>query len=149
MPKRRADDVVHAVMTDHLIQRRKPARDLLADVPEPSDTDAGSYRGEVVPYYGSDGLYTAVAQVSEKSNLAAGIPRLKREIEKQHPAQVEFYIALGDAWRDSGDPAKSVAPYEEALKQDPGSLSAMKRLAIALEDAGHRNEILRDPERRN
>src|SRR5436190_216190 len=34
MPKRRTDDVVHAVMTDHYIQRRKPNRDLLAAVTE-------------------------------------------------------------------------------------------------------------------
>src|SRR5207249_2869919 len=34
MPKRRTDDVVHAVMTDHYIQRKKPERDLLADIPE-------------------------------------------------------------------------------------------------------------------
>jgi predicted CXXCH cytochrome family protein len=135
MPKRRTEDVVHAVMTDHLIQRRKPGRDLLADFPEHNDTDTSSYHGEVVPYYDEDPLYSAVAQVSQKSNLAAGLPRLADEIEKRHPSQVEFYIALGDAWRDTGNPAKSVGPYEEALKRDPGSVNAMKRLAIALEDS--------------
>ena len=30
MPKRCTDDVIHAVMTDHYIQRHKPNRDLLA-----------------------------------------------------------------------------------------------------------------------
>src|SRR6185295_3884427 len=53
MPKRRTDDVVHAVMTDHYIQRRKPARDLLAPIVERHDTDATAYRGEVVLYYPS------------------------------------------------------------------------------------------------
>ncbi len=136
MPKRRTEDVVHAVMTDHLIVRRKPVRDLLAEFPEHNDTDATSYRGKVVPYYGEDALYSAVAQVSEKSNLVAGIPQLAAEIEKQHPSQVEFYIALGDAWRDSGDAGKAVGPYEEALKRDPGSVTALKRLGLALEDSG-------------
>ena len=51
MPKRRTDDVVHAVMTDHLIQRRSPARDLLAELLERHPTDAEEYRGAVVPYY--------------------------------------------------------------------------------------------------
>ena len=51
MPKRRTDDVVHAVMTDHYIQRRKPARNLVAEMAEKRETDASAYRGEVVPYY--------------------------------------------------------------------------------------------------
>src|SRR5690242_13695831 len=32
MPKRRTEDVVHVVMTDHYIQRRKPSGDLLAEI---------------------------------------------------------------------------------------------------------------------
>ena len=46
MPKRRTDDVVHVVMTDHFIQRRKPARDLLAPLAERIETDDNSYRGD-------------------------------------------------------------------------------------------------------
>ena len=42
MPKHPAEDVPHALMTDHLIQRAKPAAR--------HATEAG-YRGEVVPYY--------------------------------------------------------------------------------------------------
>jgi predicted CXXCH cytochrome family protein len=136
MPKRRTEDVVHAVMTDHLIQRRKPSRDLLADFPEHNETEATKYRGEVVPYYDEDALYSAVAQLSQKSNLVAGLPRLASEIEKNHATNVDFYLALGDAWRDSGDPGKAIAPYEEGLKRDPGSVIAMRRLAVALEDSG-------------
>jgi len=40
MPKRRAEDAVHTVMTDHFIQRQKPSRDLLAPLPERHETDA-------------------------------------------------------------------------------------------------------------
>jgi predicted CXXCH cytochrome family protein len=47
MPKRRAEDAVHVVMTDHYIQRRKPARDLLAPRKEVHETPANKYRGEV------------------------------------------------------------------------------------------------------
>src|SRR5258708_4089223 len=50
MPKRRTDDVVHVVMTDHYIQRRKPAGDLLAPIAERRETDDTGYRGEVVLY---------------------------------------------------------------------------------------------------
>ena len=47
MWKRRTDDAVHVVMTDHYIQRLKPSRDLLAPMKE---TVVPS-QGEVVPYY--------------------------------------------------------------------------------------------------
>jgi predicted CXXCH cytochrome family protein len=51
MPRRRTDDAVHVVMTDHLIARRPPAGDLLAEKPERAETAESSYQGEVVPYY--------------------------------------------------------------------------------------------------
>src|SRR5437870_4941315 len=51
MPKRRTDDAVHVVMTDHYIQRRQPPRDLLAPISERRETEENSYRGEVVLYY--------------------------------------------------------------------------------------------------
>jgi hypothetical protein len=70
MPKRRTDDVVHVVMTDHYIQRRKPARDLLAPLAEKIETDDNSYRGPVDLYYPrtltrAPGLYLAAAQVRQ------------------------------------------------------------------------------------
>ena len=51
MPKRRAEDAVHTVMTDHYIQRRKPAGDPLASRKESETFEHGEYRGEVVSYY--------------------------------------------------------------------------------------------------
>jgi hypothetical protein len=67
MPKRRSQDVVHAMMTDHYIQRRPPGN-LLAPLAERQEFDAKQYRGPVVPYYPSplprtseNLLYEAVA----------------------------------------------------------------------------------------
>ena len=51
MPKRRTEDVVHSAATDHYIQRRRPAGDLLAEMAERHETGDKAYRGEVVPYY--------------------------------------------------------------------------------------------------
>jgi predicted CXXCH cytochrome family protein len=51
MPRRRTEDVVHAVMTDHYIQRNRPSRDLLAPVEEAYFAGAGNYHGEVAVYY--------------------------------------------------------------------------------------------------
>jgi tetratricopeptide (TPR) repeat protein len=134
MPKRRTDDVVHAAITDHFIQRRAPARDLLAAKAEPPPQQ---YRGEVVPYYPSNAgeLYTAIAQVSQGSNLKAGIARLTAALEKARPARAEYYLQLGDALRMDAKPADAVRAYQEAVRWEPGSAAALERLALALSDS--------------
>jgi len=78
MWKRRTEDAVHVVMTDHYIQRSKPSRDLLAPMKEAVDS---SYRDEVVPYYPSSlspvangDLYLAMAQTEDASNLKSVQP---------------------------------------------------------------------------
>ena len=105
MPKRRAEDAVHVVMTDHYIQRRRPAGDLLAPRKETDNFEHGDYRGEVVLYYPPDAaadaeneLYLALAQVQQGSNLAAGIPRLEQAIEAHKPQRAEFYYELARAY---------------------------------------------------
>jgi tetratricopeptide (TPR) repeat protein len=136
MPKRRTQDVVHAVMTDHLIARRPPPAGFLAPLSE--RTDAASYRGEVVPYFANQSkLYRAVAQVTQKSNLAKGLPRLAAEIASQKPQQPAFYIELGQAWLASGKPAQAIAPFEEAVRREPASPVALLNLGDALTQAGN------------
>ena len=108
MPKRRTQDVIHAVMTDHWIQRRPPAGDPLGAIAERQEFDARQYSGEVVPYYPSplpptaeNALYRAVAQVAQKSNLAKGLPRLSAEIAKQNARarRILHRTRPGMAWR--------------------------------------------------
>jgi predicted CXXCH cytochrome family protein len=90
MPKRRTQDVVHAVMTDHLIQRRPSAGDPRAPIAERQDIDGNAYRGEVVPYdptleprTGENALYAAVAQVMHQSNLEKGLATFPLKIQKR------------------------------------------------------------------
>jgi FimV-like protein len=136
MPKRRTDDVVHAVMTDHLIQRKKPVRDLVAAIPE---RQAKAYRGEVVPYdpapaqrQPSDELYLAIAQVVQQSNLTAGIVRLQAAIARSHPARAEYYLQLADALANSGRFAEALPAYQEALQHEPKSPAALQQLALCM-----------------
>src|ERR1700722_14669186 len=51
MPKRRPEDVVHTVMTDHYIQRRPAPRDPLKPIQEADFVAQGNYRGDVTLYY--------------------------------------------------------------------------------------------------
>jgi predicted CXXCH cytochrome family protein len=140
MPKRRAEDVVHAVMTDHLIQRRSPAN-LLAEFPERHGSGL-EYRGEVLPYGDKDDLYTAVAQVTHKSNLERGIPRLQAEIAGRKPERPEFYMELGDALQRAGRPEESAAAYRVAIEKRPASALLWARLAQPLRALGKSQEPL-------
>jgi Flp pilus assembly protein TadD len=136
MPKRRTDDVVHAVMTEHLIRRRPPPGDPLAPRAERSDDDV--YRGEVVTYYppAPDPLYAAVAQVAQKSNLAKGLPRLEAGIAASKPARPEFYVELGQALLAAGKKPATIAAFEEAAKRKPGSPAIALNLADAFTQSG-------------
>jgi len=146
MPKRRTDDAVHVVMTDHHIQRFKPARDLLADIPE--RTHAGAYQGEVVRYTPpslasgdtpgkpGDELYLAEAQVIQRSNLEAGIPRLAAAIRKLQPEGADHYVALADALRISGQCEQAITTYAEALRHSPGEAAILQKMALCLATAG-------------
>lgn len=143
MPKRRTDDVVHVVMTDHYIQRRKPARDLLAPLEERRETEGNAYRGEVVLYYPPDlprgaasDLYLAVAQVSQKSNLTEGTNQLAAAIEKYRPENIQYELQLADAWSQSGQVTKAIPLQEDAVRRDPTSLVALRNLGISLRTSG-------------
>jgi tetratricopeptide (TPR) repeat protein len=153
MPERRMEDAVHVSVTDHLIERYRPAGDLLAEISERHPTEAEEYRGEVVPYYPSplpqtseNMLYKGVAQVALKNNLQQGLADLSRETSQQPPSQPEFYVALGDAWRNSGKFQEAVTAFEEALKLKPNSIIALQSLAGTLKAMGELSrgqEVLR------
>jgi tetratricopeptide (TPR) repeat protein len=143
MPKRRAEDAVHVVMTDHLIQRHRPAGDLRAPRAEAENFENGAYRGEVVPYYPATlpsapdtDLYLALAQVQQGSNLEAGIGRLQQAIEKHQPERPEFYYELGRAHAKRSNYEAAIRWSEEALRRDGSFAPALKELADAAVKTG-------------
>jgi predicted CXXCH cytochrome family protein len=149
MPKRRTDDVVHVVMTDHYIQRKKPARDLLADIQERHDTEASAYHGPVVPYYpkqlppgpGSE-LYLSMAQVKQLTNLQEGVPRLAAAIEKFQPEEAEFYFELAEAYASVGNNGESVRFYELAVHRKSDLWQGWLGLGKALSESGRHDRAL-------
>jgi tetratricopeptide (TPR) repeat protein len=154
MPKRRTEDAVHVVMTDHYIQRRQPRRNLLADLTEAEARTLGDYRGEVVLYYPStlpptpeNELYLALAQVRQGSNLAGGIPRLEQAIERHRPARPEFYYELARAYSTTGDYDADIRWCREALRRDAAFVPALKELAAAATMKGNLTEAAQALER--
>jgi len=151
MPKRRTDDAVYIVMTDHFIRARQPAGDLTAAKREIPESETPPYRGEVVPYYPKNmastttpparreqeaELYGAVSQIVEHSNMSGGVPLLEGLVEKYKPAQPEFYADLADGLTAVGNVAKGLQYYEEAAQHAPGSALILRRLGSAQMDAG-------------
>jgi Flp pilus assembly protein TadD len=147
MPKRRTSDVVHAVMTDHLIQRNRPAGNALAPLPERDISESAQYRGPVIPYYprplpetADSELYVAIAQVRDRSNLKDGVPRLIAAIQALTPRSPEPYFELGEALRAGSEREKAVDAYREALSRDPRYLAALVGLASTLDEIGRSSE---------
>ncbi|HVW12010.1 MAG TPA: tetratricopeptide repeat protein [Bryobacteraceae bacterium] len=151
MPKRRTDDAVYIVMTDHFIRARQPARDLTAPKRETPESETPPYRGEVVPYYPKNmassttpaarkpeeaELYGAVSQIVEHSNMSGGVPLLENLVEKYKPADADFYADLADGLTAVGNTAKGLQYYEEAAQHAPDSELILRRLGSAQMDAG-------------
>jgi tetratricopeptide (TPR) repeat protein len=149
MPKRRTDDVVHVVMTDHFIRKEQPEGNLLAPIRETHDSEATAYRGEVelsyppsLPATPANDLLTAVAQVYAGSNLAAGIPRLKAAIEKHQPGNPEYYHQLAEALWKTGGSEEAVEWYRRALAKDATFLPSIRNLGASLVALGRPAEAV-------
>jgi tetratricopeptide (TPR) repeat protein len=150
MPKRRTEDVVHVVMTDHYIQRRPPARDLLAGLNEKHEPNAAAAPGhDVIPYYPAqpartpdNEVYLAVARVRDRVNLAKGVPELERAIAAARPTRPEPYFELGGALRAQGKLAQAEAIYREALRRDPQYVPALLDLGQTLREEDKRERAL-------
>jgi tetratricopeptide (TPR) repeat protein len=147
MPKRRTEDVVHAVATDHYIQRQKPPGDLLGERPEKQETGASAYRGRVVLYYPErlpetpeDNLYIAVAQVKQGSNLTEGIAQLTAAIAKYSPGRAEYYLDLAQALENNGQLDKALTVYREAVRHNPKFAVGLEKLGSALRRSGQYRE---------
>jgi len=133
MPKRRTDDVVHVVMTDHFIRRTQPRAALTAPLAERHDAP---YRGEVKPYLGNDSLYTAVAQVYAGVNLRAGAQRLESALLEKKPSHPEYYHQLAEAHYRQGNDETAVKWFYAALEKDPAYLPSIRNLGTTLTQIG-------------
>ena len=131
--------MIHAIVTDHRIQRRAPA-DPLAPLTERQDLDASQYRGKAIPYYPSplpktaeNTLYIAVGK---------GLPTLATEVARQQPARFEAYVELGQDWMAARNFANAVAAFELAVQRAPASPVALLALGDALTQAGQPQRAL-------
>jgi tetratricopeptide (TPR) repeat protein len=87
-------------------------------------------------------LYTALAQVIDRSNLEKGISRLAGAIQRFPFARPEFYFQLGEGLRNSGRAGEAVEAYREAIRRNPQMVAAQQNLGVALRRLGQVDEAV-------
>jgi tetratricopeptide (TPR) repeat protein len=142
MPKRRTQDVVHVVMTDHLIQRR-PGSDLLAERAEIHDVNATSPAGPVQGYYprvlpttAANRLALAIAQIRDNTRAQQSLPPLLRLLQAEPPSIPDPFFEAAEAQRAAGHLKQAVPLYQEAIRRDGRYVPALLGLGTALLDSG-------------
>lgn len=148
MPKRRTEDAVQVVMTDHFIQRKPATRNLLAPLKEKEV----AYRGDLAIYY-PDRLsaadreaYLGIALVAHGADRARGIAMLERVTREGAMRSAKLKVELADAYMAEGRTNDAIVAYRAALEADPGLAKARYNLAQALERSGDLNEAERQYE---
>jgi len=132
MPKRRTNDAVHVVMTDHFIRRTQPRRDLLAPIaetiaPEGSFTKVALYYPAKAPATPEAEISIAEAQVNDN-----GIPRLQELLERYQPNWPEPYLVLADAYDREGNNEEVARWARQALAKRENFRPAVVMLPPAL-----------------
>jgi predicted CXXCH cytochrome family protein len=137
MPKRRTEDVVHVAVTDHLIQRRKPGRDLLAALQETEPEyhgDVALYDPPQLPQPDRD-LYLGIALVKDGADRPRGIALLEKVLAVK-AGPVEAYIELAVAYASQRNPRPAAENYRKALEIDPKLTMVRYDLGRALASLG-------------
>jgi tetratricopeptide (TPR) repeat protein len=143
MPKRRAEDAVHVVMTDHRITRFRPHGNLVA----PHDEAPREFTGSLSVYYpelpASDrDQYLGAALITGGSDRRAGIAMLARAIDAQSSGRV--FAVLAEGRLAEGDTAGAVRDFEAALQRGARTARVHYNLAQALDSAGQSEAATRE-----
>ena len=139
MPKRRTEDVVHVVMTDHWIQPGPPRPDFLAPLKEDH-----SFKPREVLLYQPEALspdereiYWGIAQVLAKSNRDAGLVRLKSALDGKKLSAPEPYVKLALAQMQTGNLEQARLNFGLALELEPGLVVAHYNLGGIFRSQGN------------
>jgi Flp pilus assembly protein TadD len=131
MPKRRTDDAVHVVITDHWIRRSPPPSDLKLK-PERH----GRYVGPVRLYYppkltgdALDRVYLALGALTDTARPAESALKLEAAVTAARPDHHEFYAQLARAFRRTARHSKAIQYYNEALRRKPSDIASLTELA--------------------
>ncbi len=139
MPRRRAEDVVHALMTDHRIQR--PPADLAALVAPREERDpdlAGLVLAdpEHAPAGRLGALYRALAAVRDGVAVAGAVDYLESSLDAVAPDADEAWLTLARGELRLERWTAAEASLRRVLARAPDDPLARERLAAALAGEG-------------
>lgn len=142
MPQRRTQDAVHVVMTDHLIQRHLPQRDLLAPLKEdhsPKTDGVVLHNPAWVPDTERE-LYWGLGQIQFPANLSHGLKRLERALPKLRGSSPEPYLRLALIQEKAGNHDQAGMNLRRALEADPDLVLGRFKLGEVLRVQGQLGE---------
>ena len=138
MPKRRSQDAVHVVLTDHRIQRTPAPGDSLAPLEERHDP----YRGEVRFYQGYDlstserSLYLGLALVTDGANVPLGVRLLQDGMRQRANVPIEARMGLARALMQQDRPSEAMEQCRSVLASRPELAAVRAECAKVLEKLG-------------
>jgi Tfp pilus assembly protein PilF len=146
MAKRRTQDVVQVVMTDHLIRRRPGGEELLTPRAErdPRLLSVEFLWPARAPTGALGQVYLADTLVRAAAGGAAGgaIDRLARALAAARPAEPDPYLDLARAWLGQRRYADAAAALEPVLARDRDDPQAREWLAVARAGQGKIDEAI-------
>jgi predicted CXXCH cytochrome family protein len=141
MPRRRTQDVVQVVMTDHLIQRRPGGPERLAPLAErdPTLTDLQILPAEGAPAGDLARLYR-VAAVVRAVGGAEAVDYMEKMLARVRPAEAEPYLDLAQGQLGQRRFADAEATLAGILERWPGEALAVEWLGLARAAQGKLDE---------
>lgn len=146
MPRRRTQDVVHAVMTDHFIRRTPAGPELLAPLEErePSIDAVEFLHPEQAPSGAMGELYRVIPLVRASGGAYAAAAQRLEQLLATQPAELEAYLDLAAAQLRQRRYPQLEQTALHVLKLSPGNAFALEWLGIArTAQSGNQEEAIR------
>ncbi len=141
MQKRRTQDVVRVLMTDHLIRRHPGGPELVAPLAprKPDIEDIVFLRPEEAPKGAQGNLHRAYAVADFTSGgHTAAVAELERQLAQLRPPEPEPYLVLAQGQLKQGRLQAAKNTLEQILEQSPGFPMARELLGLVQGGLGRR-----------
>ncbi len=142
MPKRRTEDVVHVVMTDHLIRRSPGGPELLSPRAEAEPVLTGVHLLDKQAAPGPLGEVYRATAVVRMASTAEAVDYLERMLETARPAEQEPWLDLAQALLRRRRFAEAERALSKVLERRPEDPQALEWLALARTGQGKMDEAI-------
>jgi Tfp pilus assembly protein PilF len=142
MPKRRTQDVVHVVMTDHWIRRQPGGPELLAPLAESEPVLTGIRLLDSRAPQGALGEVYRAAAVVRSVATAEAVAYLEKMLMAARPAEIEPWLDLAQGQIRRRRFADAERSLREILARSPEHPQALEWLALARAGQGNADEAI-------